>query len=165
MSGDDIEPGFSDPGPARSFVDGYTSSYGTIEFANTGSADGCPSNHIPSSTDCGTGAYPGWGPADIYHVSWGALPAVPAPEIYREDGTNAQQWYWLDRWSVSTQGLSTGFFSSTTQYDSCKTRTCDGTGNSYGTGYTQLYNALQQSSSTAQSIRFSTDFGWESDHV
>lgn len=43
----DIEPGFGDPGPARDWVTGYDSAE-MYRMFNVGSADGCPTDHIPT---------------------------------------------------------------------------------------------------------------------
>ncbi len=158
----DIEPGFGDPGPARSWVDGYASVF-TRRLVNNGSADGCPTNHIPGSTECGTSAHPSWGPEDIYHVSWGSPPAWPLPEIYRTDGAMAQQWYWLARYALQSHGGTMYFTGSTTQWRSCQTRSCSGLNNTVAAGYTQLYNALAQHSGTAQTPPHADDFKWYGD--
>jgi hypothetical protein len=160
--GNDIEPDFSDPGPARNWVSGYASTF-TRRLINTGSADGCPYTHIPSSTDCGTPNHPSWGPEDIYYVSWGASPSWPVPEIYLTDGTMAQQWYYLSLYSVNNHGTPMYYLASATQYRACQHRSCGSGNNSVSAGYTQLYNALAQSSSTAQTPAYATDFEWYDD--
>jgi Fibronectin type III domain len=40
----------------------------------------------------------GWSPADVYHVSWGAAPACPVPEIY--DVANASEWQSLNGYAL-----------------------------------------------------------------
>ena len=45
----------------------------------------------------------------------------------------------------------------------CQHRSCGSGNNSVSAGYTQLYNALAQSSSTAQTPAYATDFEWYDD--
>ncbi|MFG2169306.1 hypothetical protein [Micromonospora chersina] len=153
----DIEPGFGAAANARAWVDGYASAY-TRRLINNGSADGCPSSHLPGSTECGTGSHPEWGPEDIYHVSWGSPPTYPLPQIYLTNGVQAQQWYWLSRYAVSSHGSKMLFAGSATQRRDCADEPCSGTDNTPSVGYTQLYNALAQSSATAMTPPGATDF-------
>jgi type IV secretory pathway VirB2 component (pilin) len=159
----DIEPGFGAAANARAWVDGYASAY-TRRLLNNGSADGCPSSHLPGSTECGTGTHPEWGPEDIYHVSWGSAPSYPLPQIYLTDSVQAQQWYWLSRYAVSSHGSAMSFAGSTTQRrdcagdSSCTPAGQAGTNNTVSAGYTQLYNALAQNSATAMTPPGTTDF-------
>ncbi len=48
---------------------------------------------------------PGWSPADVYHVSWGAAPACPVPEIYNT--VNASEWQSVNLYarSVGLEGM------------------------------------------------------------
>lgn len=158
----DIEPGFGNPGPARNWANGYASVY-NHRYLNFGSADGCPTNRIPTSTDCGTSEFPSWGPEDIYHLNWGSPPAYPLPEIYTTAGSMAQQWYWLSRYSVQNHGTPMRYVGSFTQWRACRTRSCPGTNNTPSAGYNQLYNALQQHSSTAQTPCCASDIKWFGD--
>jgi hypothetical protein len=158
----DIEPGFGNPGPARNWVNGYAS-VNNYRYLNYGSADGCPTGHIPSSTECGTSTYPSWGPEDIYYVSWGAPPAWPLPEIYTTSGSQASQWYWLSRYAVQQHGTPMFYIGSFTQSKACQTRSCPGTNNSPSAGYTQLYNALAQNASTQQTPCCASDIKWYGD--
>lgn len=158
----DIEPGFGNPGPARNWVGGYDS-VDDRRMLNYGSADGCPTDHIPGPTECGTSDYPSWGPDDIYYVSWGAPPAYPLPEIYLTNGNHGQQWYWLSRWAVREHGAPMYYVGSFTQWRACRTRSCPGTNNTPSQGYNDLYNALQQHPATAQTPCCASDIKWFGD--
>ena len=46
---------------------------------------------------------PGWSAADVYHVSWGAAPACPVPEVYNT--VNASEWQSVNLYA---QGIGLG---------------------------------------------------------
>ena len=149
--GNDIETSWASPSAARSWVDGYASVY-TQRLLNTGSVDGCSWTGIPGSECNGS-----WLPEDVYHVSWGSPPAWAVPEIYRTDGRQAQQWYWMARYAVQAHGATMIYAGSSTQRRECGSG-CSGLNNTVAAGYTQLYNALAQNSATAQTPQGATDF-------
>ena len=113
--GNDIETSWAAPSVARSWVDGYASVY-TRRLLNTGSVDGCSWTGIPGSECNGS-----WLPEDVYHVSWGSPPAWAVPEIYRTDGRQAQQWYWMARYAVQAHGSTMLYAGSSTQRRECGT--------------------------------------------
>ncbi len=162
--GNDIEPGWSDPAPIRSWVSGYTSNY-TRRLLNTGSADGCEYSKADTSTSCGTSTHPGWGPEDIYYISWGAAPAYPLPQIYRTDSVQAEQWYRLSVYFVGSHGTPMYYAGSATQWRSCQHESCGGTNNTVSAGYNQLVTQLARSSSTKQTPAATIDWTWEADQL
>jgi hypothetical protein len=157
--GYDAEPGFASVAGSRRWADGYAS-LATKPLLDVGSADGCPRSG-PLSTTMGCNG--DWAVNDIWYLSWGIAPGLPMPEIYTTNGAQAQQWYVIARWGVVYKGLLMGFHGSTTQQHACQWRSCTGTNNSVSAGYNQLYNALHQSSTTAQTPPYTTDFEWASD--
>jgi hypothetical protein len=135
--GNDIETSWAAPSVARSWVDGYASAY-TRRLLNTGSVDGCSWTGIPGSECNGS-----WLPEDVYHVSWGSPPAWAVPEIYRTDGRQAQQWYWMARYAVQAHGLDDVVRRLVHAAPRVRDRLL-GLNNTVAAGYTQLYNALAQ---------------------
>jgi hypothetical protein len=95
VGADDIEPGnpaggWKPPAAVEQWAAGFSSSPAGLNYFDFGSADGCPTH--------GTGQGPpgpcnwGWTQNDIYQVSWLVSTALPLPEIYTTDHSNAQQW-------------------------------------------------------------------------
>lgn len=155
----DIELEWNSPSVTRTWVDGYTSAW-QYPFYNFGDASGCPSPTYPN-WDCGTSQYPGWTSEDVWYVSWGASPAYPLPEIYRTDGLNAGQWYYLSLYSYTNHGGRMTLMGAVTQYQACQQRGgCTGTNNTPSQGWSQLWDALNADTRTAQSLRWSTDMKW-----
>lgn len=94
----DGEPGYSEPGWARGWVDAYVAGTRRALYA-AASADGCPPGGPGERCDNG------WTVADVFHMSTGAGRGVYAlPQIYRVDGIQARQWATISRWGVR-QGL------------------------------------------------------------
>jgi hypothetical protein len=153
----DIELGFSGPTAARNWVNGYDSANNWRMF-NYGDAAGCPTDHIPSSTECGTAAHPEWGAEDVWYVSWGAPPAWPVPEIYTTSGSQARQWKYLSLYGYTRHGSSMYFVASLTQYYAClQVGGCSGTNNTPAQGWSQLWDQLNSDSRSAQTSFHSTD--------
>ncbi len=153
----DIELGWSGPTAARNWVNGYGSANNYRMF-NYGDAAGCPTDHIPSSTECGTAAHPEWGAEDVWYVSWGALPAWPVPEIYTTSGSQAKQWKYLSLYGYTHHGSSMNFVASLTQYYAClQVGGCSGTNNTPAQGWSQLWDQLNSDSRSADTSFHSTD--------
>ncbi len=158
----DMELNFNNPTPTRAWVDGYASSWNSGPFLyDVGNATGCPSPAYPT-WDCGSVTYPSWTSDDVYHIAWGATPSYPLPEIYRTDGLNAGQWYYLSLYAYKNHGAAMWFVGALTQYEACQQMGgCSGTNNAPAQGWTQLWNAITSDSRTTQnSLRWSTDMKW-----
>ncbi len=158
----DIELNFNGPLQSRAWVDGYNAAWNYGPFLyDAGNAAGCPSPAYPN-WDCGSVAYPSWTSDDVYYVAWGADADYPLPEIYRTDGLNAGQWYYLSLYSYRQHGSSMWFVGSLTEYAAClQMGGCSGTNNTPAQGWTQLWNAISADARTAQTyLRWSTDMKW-----
>lgn len=94
-------------------------------------------------------------------MSWGVATAWPLPEIYRNDGMNAGQWWRISRRSAVAHGGKMLFDASLTQYGACQTRGCDPSlDNTPAQGWTQLQNRLNMDARTADPVEYSTDITW-----
>jgi hypothetical protein len=154
--GNDYEMAWSSVSAARAWMSGFDSVNNTLMY-DYGDAE-CPSTTYGACNN-------GWGAVDVWYVSWGASPAVPLPEIYREDGKNADQWKWIGIYSKAVQAKTMYFKGSMTQHAACTSRGgCDTyhTDNTASAGYTQLNNALASDSRTSPGLpmTFATDIAW-----
>jgi hypothetical protein len=152
----DIEPGWSGPRAARSWVRGYDSA-NQWPYYNYGAAVGCP-----PYGNC-TGA---WTVEDVWYVSWGASPALPLPEIYTGNGANAKQWFHLSLYSVRQHRSRMHIAGVLSQHTACRQRSdpCRGMNNTPPRAWTQLSRLLNSDHRTAQTVRWSTDISWARPH-
>jgi hypothetical protein len=95
LGANDLEPGFGDAPSAIDWANGFASVSGFL-YLNYGSADGCPQ----FSADNGS-CINGWNQFDVWYVSWGAVPAEPAPEIYFL--TQSRQWAMISLYGAQSQ--------------------------------------------------------------
>jgi len=153
----DIEMSWNTVYNSKQWVDGYVKSH-QYALYNYGDAGGCPSSGSTSGA-CNNG----WTTADVYYVSYGASAAnFPIPEIYRTDGIQANQWKHISLYGAVNKGKALYFPGVLTQWQACnEVGGCTGINNTPSTGWTQLYNAINSDSRTAQSnITYSTDISW-----
>lgn len=159
----DMEVGWNDPVDTRAWVDGYVST-AVMELYNFGDAQACP----PATPECDFD----WTQEDIWYVSWGASPLVsPIPQIYRNDGLTAQQWYEIAVYSVETQQEQMLFAGALTQYQACIDRPdyesvdppsrCRGGDQPPEHGWRQLWTEMNNDSRTAHDLRWSSDIRWD----
>jgi hypothetical protein len=149
----------------RAWTDGFgmVSSNSGVNYINYGDATGCPTVDSTSDGQCSNG----WMQSDIAYVSWDALAAYALPQIYDTAGNDALQWQSIEYYQrINNLGGSFGpmfIQGSVTQYQAClQVGSCQGTDNTPGEGWQQIYNALQSSSVTAQpKVWDSTDFQWD----
>jgi hypothetical protein len=97
--GDDFETwGGAAASDALSWESGYEQTHGTngvpYPYVDYGSLDGCP----PYGGCSGNG----WSQSVYWHLSWGAPPAYPLPEIYY--GTQTNEWVSLSQWGYNNHG-------------------------------------------------------------
>jgi hypothetical protein len=106
-----------------------------------------------------------WSQGDVYYVSWGAPPALPLPEIYRNDGYLARQWQAVSLYGALYKGGKMTFAGAMTQFQSCQQRKsaeCETLDNTPEEGWSQLYDRLNQDPRTAQQVlRWVTDIRWQ----
>jgi hypothetical protein len=68
----------------------------------------------------------------------------------------------MSLYAYTNHGYRMNFLGSMTQYRACLQRSCDDSlKNSPADGYSQLYDALNADSRTAQSLNWSTDINWQ----
>jgi hypothetical protein len=154
--GTDIELSWNTPAVTTRWVEGYASA-GSWDYYVDGDAAGCP----PEGGVCNGG----WTNADVRSANWGNRFAWPVPQIYREDGVQAEQWQRFSAYSASTFGSPFTFRGAMTQFWACVDigSTCGGptpTKNSPGQGWLQLYTAINAHTSTKGNVRYSTDVRW-----
>lgn len=155
----DMELDWNTPAATRAWVDGYSALTDFYFLYNFGDAAGCPSDRTPSGDDCGTPTHPEWTVEDVYHISWGAGPSLPLPQIYRNDGTNARQWYRLSLYAADRHGFPMRMSGSLTQHQACLEVSCDPSiDNTPSQGWAQLFTAFNTNDPrTAQRLPWSTD--------
>ena len=160
--GTDIELPWSTPAVARRWVDGYASATARFLYVD-GEASGCP----PAGGTCNNT----WSNADVRYVNWGVKPAYPVPQIYREDGIQAEQWQRLSLFSADTFGSPMTFRGAMTQQSACfdTGQACghdtsgvgDDTRNAPAQGWLQLYDEINADPDTKGNVRYSTDVRWD----
>lgn len=150
----DAELNWNSVATTKSWANGYDST-NSYAYYNFGDAAGCP----PYGS-CNNG----WSQDDVWWMSWGASPAWPVPQIYNETGANAQQWFRISlRGYTHHGGASMYFLGSMAQHQACIDigSSCPGVNNTAAQAWTQLYNAINSDSRTAQPLRWSTDISWD----
>ncbi len=97
--------GYSVPSAdAYGWVNGYASK-DPAPYVNYGSADGCPYNYI--GQDGNLACNDGYSQADYYYFSWGAAPALVAPEVYHP--SNGVQWTNISLYAKISKGVTMQF--------------------------------------------------------
>jgi len=150
---DDIEPGWSGPEHARSWVRGYASAT-TRPYYDYGGLAGCP----PVGNCEGR-----WTMEDLWYVAWGAPNAIPLPEIYTRNGISANQWYQLAVFSYERHHRRMAVAGVMSQHGACAQvhDPCSGLDNRPGQAWAQLSSRLNADRRTAVRIRWSTDILWQ----
>ena len=151
-----IELGFNDPIPSRSWVNGYKAYMDYYQYAQyplfvIGDAAGCPT--ISNNTTCGSVEYPNWTKSDVWYVNYGSEISYPIPEIYSNDWLQAEQWYMLSLYSANDTSagpmLIAGAF---TQNLACQQvpsdPNCPYLDNTAEEGYKMLYTVLRSNNIT-----------------
>lgn len=144
----DIELGWGDYASAKLFADGYTTAF-RWPYYDYGDAAGCP----PAGT-CAP-----WTQDQVYNVAWGFGPAWGVPEIYLQNGVQAQQWQKISKHATTIGKAKMQFAGTLTQHGACaQGNPCNGTNNTAQQGWQQLWDATAADAATAlPSLRFATD--------
>lgn len=159
FGGNDIEVGYSTPGKAISWVNGYASGFVAPYYLfNFGDAQACPQSGTTSvSGGCGNG----WTQNDIEYISWRARPSYPLPQIYSTAGGNAKQWQQIALYSYLKYNQDMFITAPLSQSQACAQRGgCAGTNNTPDQAWNQLWNELNSNVSTFQDFWWSTDIKW-----
>jgi hypothetical protein len=150
--GNDIELSWNGPKTTRAWVRGYDS-VNLWPYYNFGSADDCP----PYGQCSGA-----WTMEDVWYVAWGAPPAIPLPEIYTHNSSQARQWYHIGLYSQQVHGSHMAFAGVMSQRTACRQSRdpCRGMNNGPRRAWRQFSWLLNSRRETAQRLRWSTDMSW-----
>jgi hypothetical protein len=154
----DIELSWNTYSRTNDWVTGYFSS-SKYALYNYGAVEGCPSQAHPT-WNCNNG----WSLDNVWSIIWGGGAIYPVPEIYANDGINADQWYWMSVYAYTQHGLAVGFAGVLTQRQSCGSATgyeCSVLGNTPQQGYSQLQDLLNGDLRTVFPIRWSSDMKYQ----
>ncbi|MEW6505563.1 MAG: hypothetical protein AB1457_16515 [Chloroflexota bacterium] len=152
------------------WVEGFNAnSRGREMYLNYGACVGCPTSPrldwVYSTIRDANNVVMDWSQGDVYYVSWGAPPALPLPEIYRNDGYLARQWQAVSLYGALYKGGKMTFAGAMTQFQSCQQRPsseCATLDNTPDEGWSQLYYWLNSDPRTAQQVlRWVTDIRWQ----
>ena len=157
VGADDIELSWNTSTISTAWVNGYNSTH-KYDWYDFGTLDGCATRSWPNYANCGNG----WTRDQVWYAVYGTAPAWPLPEIYLENGVNAQQWALLSLYSKVYKGYTFEFVGVITQMQACTQAPgqCTGVNNSPAAGWTQLYNELNSDAQTADIPPLSTDIKW-----
>jgi hypothetical protein len=154
LGANDIELAWSSPAAAIDWLDGYVSA-AKYPMVNFGAAEGCPNY-------CGGGGFT-WTKDQVWKVQ-NSGPVYALPEIYLNDGRNAQQWYQMSQYAKQKYGKQYDFIGVMTTYVACQQypdASCPYIDNTPEEGWTQLYRLVNGSdTSTWDSIPYVTDIRW-----
>ena len=140
---------------AINWAKGFQSTSADLYY-NFGSADGCPENSSNNSIRCSGG----WTQYDYWYLSWGNPTAVPTPEIYTGNGSQAAQWEMISLYGVQHHGAPIIFQGPLDQHD-IRPGCCSGTNNTATQAWDQLWRSLHSHKSTAQNLNYSLEIHWE----
>jgi hypothetical protein len=158
--GIDIEQSWNSPTVTKQWVQGYNQTYvPPAYYYNYGTCEGCPYKNHESSIPNG-----GWSIDDVWSVSSEAA-ALPWPEIYLTDGTNADQWYRMSVYSSQIHHYPLYFVGALTEWQACQYNVqhgdprcaSDHVDNTPSAGWGQLQTFLYGDSRTAWRLDWSTD--------
>jgi hypothetical protein len=157
VGADDIELSWNTSAISKAWVNGYNSTH-KYDWYNFGTLDGCATRSWPNYDKCANG----WTRDDAWYATYGTSPVWPLPEIYLENGVNAQQWALLSLYSNMYKGYTFQFVGVFTQMQACAQSPgqCPGVNNTPYNGWTQLYNELKSDVRTADIPPWSTDIKW-----
>lgn len=158
LGGNDMEIGWSTAAKTRDWISGYTGVTGRTLYYDTGDAAGCPtSGTYTTSTKCSSTNT--WSIDDVFYKAYGAPPALPLPQIYTTNGSQAAQWYRISLYGYNNKSKVILFKGTLSQYQACQqTKSCGtSTNNTAAQAYNSLSNLLNGNSITAQTMPYATD--------
>lgn len=165
VGANDIELAWNTFERTTDWLNGYDS-VNRYEMLNFGAIEGCPYFSAP-----GASCAAGWDRDKAWYVTWGSPPVYPVPEIYANNGVNAQQWYLMSKYSAENHGSAMIFRAIMTQYQACM-NTWNSTTGKYGDssceyldntpeqGYDQLQSLVNGNDQIRHVIQYSTDIKW-----
>ncbi len=147
MGGGDLEPSWNSYSVTLSWVQGFSSvtGYDYLDFGYAGDAQtGCP-QYSSNNGSCGNG----WNQYDEWYVSWGAPPALPTPETYRD--FMPRQWAMISLYGAQYQHSPVYMQGPWDGYD------LDTAGLTSNQAWSDLWTDLNNNSATAQSMYYSLE--------
>jgi hypothetical protein len=121
-----------------------------------GDAGGCSSSSYSANGPCnGCNGCAKWVQSQVLEISWAETWAFPLPEIYNQAGAQAGQWYEIDQGSKGAGDGSIAFNGELTQHAACaQYPPCNGTDNTPGAGWSQLYGRVGGTITWSDDIRY-----------
>lgn len=162
----DIELSWNTAAISHAWVKGFDDhDRGFYIFYNFGACEGCDVGiNLTRPPDPNKKLTGDWTHAKVHYSAWQAGSAWPIPEIYLNNGWNANQWANISKVGTMLGYYKMYFFSTLTQYQACQSVDdpyCSSTDNTPQEGATQLLEALNTRPETAQdSIPYLTDIDW-----
>ena len=150
----DVEPAGNSAAITRAWSAAYGAAAEGAVLYNVGNTAGCvPGGNCP----------PGWTPADLYDLSWGAAWAYVVPRIHTRDGAQARQWVALSRFGQSAYGARIHFSGALTQQEACAQVGClPTTDNAPAEGWRQLWAETYRDRNTRLTqLPWSADLRWD----
>ena len=147
MGAGDLEPGWNSFSVTSNWVQGFASvsGYDYLDFGYAGDAQtGCP-QYSSNNGSCGNG----WNQDDEWYVSWGAPPALPTPETYRD--FMPRQWAMISLYGAQHRGGAVYMQGPWDGYD------LDTAGLTSGQAWSDLWTDLNNNSATAQNMIYSLE--------
>lgn len=165
VGANDIELAWNTFERTSDWLNGYDS-VNRYMMINFGALEGCPYFAAP-----GARCAPGWDREKAWYVTWGSPPVYPVPEIYSNNGVNAQQWYLMSVYSYDYHGTPMIFQGVLTQLQACQQTwnsstgtyndaSCEYLDNTPLQGYNQLQGLVNGNAKTIHQIIYSTDIRW-----
>lgn len=162
----DIELAWNSAAISHAWVRGFDDhDQGKYIFYNFGTCEGCDIGINLSTPPNPNKALSGdWTHAKVHYSAWGAGPAWPIPEIYLNNGWNANQWANISKVGVMLGYNRMYFYSALSQYQACQSVNdpyCATTDNTPVEAWTQLMKAINTRPETSQNfIPYMTDIDW-----
>ncbi|PKO04388.1 MAG: hypothetical protein CVU41_17385 [Chloroflexi bacterium HGW-Chloroflexi-3] len=162
----DIELAWNSALISHAWVKGFDDyDQGKYIFYNFGACEGCDIGiNLTKPPDPYKDLTGDWTHAKVHYSAWGAPPAWPIPEIYLNNGYNANQWANISKVGVMLGYVPIYFFSPLSQYQAClgnNDPSCPYMDNTPQEAWIQLYKAINARPETAQKyIPYMTDIDW-----
>ena len=154
----DVQLPWNHPSVTIGWIDGYSTYFErtgrpSAPLYNFGSCDGCTNAMYANGDIDYDHIFPfgvtQWQFDEVWDVAWGKRLVWPIPEIYTQNGSTAENWTVLARYSSEWQHERMYFPGLITQSQSC-TNKCPSEGNKPAEGWLQLFEKLYSDPGTRQ---------------
>jgi len=162
----DIELAWNSAKISHAWVDGFDDyDQEKYIFYNFGTCEGCDVGiNLSVPPDPNKDLTDDWTHAKVHYSAWGVAPVWPIPEIYLNNGYNANQWANISKVGVMLGYYPMYFYSALSQYQACLSVDdpyCETTDNTPVESWTQLMKAINTRPETSQQyIPYMTDIDW-----